>query len=130
MFNSFLLTLCGVLCVPLVFSQSISVNGLNLNQTSGTCDPSTFQTVGTASVNSTCIQLNAAGNFKQGGFWVCNSINLNQSFKLNFKSNFGSDQTTGDGIAFVLQEEGLGVIGGTGGGMGYANGNPINCAGG
>ena len=130
MYNSILLTLCGVFLAPLVFSQSISVNGLNLNQTTGACDSSTFQIVGTASVNSTCIQLNEAGNFKQGGFWACNTISLDQSFKLNFKANFGSDQTTGDGIAFVLQEEGLGVIGGTGGGMGYANGNPINCIGG
>ena len=119
-----------MLLAPLIFSQSISVNGLSLNQTTGVCDPSTFQTVGTASINADCIQLNAAGNFEQGGLWVCNSISLDQSFKLNFKANFGSDQTTGDGIAFVLQEEGLNVIGGTGGGMGYANGNPINCLGG
>ena len=93
-----------MLLAPLIFSQSISVNGLSLNQTTGVCDPSTFQTVGTASINADCIQLNAAGNFKQGGLWVCNSISLDQSFKLNFKANFGSDQTTGDGIAFVLQE--------------------------
>ena len=74
--------------------------------------------------------MNGAGNFQQGAVWVCNTISLYQSFKLNFKANFGSDQNTGDGIAFVLQSEGLGVLGGTGGGIGYAIGNPINCLGG
>ena len=74
--------------------------------------------------------MNGPGNFQQGAVWVCNTISLYQSFKLNFKANFGADQLTGDGIAFVLQGEGLDVLGGTGGGMGYAPGNPINCQGG
>ncbi|OUT72547.1 MAG: hypothetical protein CBB76_00955, partial [Crocinitomicaceae bacterium TMED16] len=119
-----------MLLAPLIFCQAITVNGSTLNQTSGTCDANTYQLVGTSSANASCINMNGAGNFQQGAVWVCNTLSLYQSFKLNFKANFGSDQTTGDGIAFILQSEGLGVLGGTGGGMGYANGNPINCLGG
>lgn len=95
MYNSILLKLCGVFLAPFVFSQSISVNGLNLKQTTGAFNFSTFQIVGTAHL---LIQLNEVGNFKQGGFWACNTISLDQSFKLNLKANFGSDKTTGDGI--------------------------------
>ncbi|MCH1479749.1 MAG: hypothetical protein L7U23_06600, partial [Crocinitomicaceae bacterium] len=130
MFNSLILTLCGVLFAPLIFCQAITVNGSSLNQTSGTCDANTYQLVGTSSANGSCIDMNGPGNFQQGAVWVCNTISLYQSFKLNFKANFGADQLTGDGIAFVLQGEGLNVLGGTGGGMGYAPGNPINCQGG
>ena len=130
MFNSLILTLCGVLFAPLIFCQTITVNGSSLNQTSGTCDANTYQLVGTSSANGSCIDMNGPGNFQQGAVWVCNTISLYQSFKLNFKANFGADQLTGDGIAFVLQGEGLDVLGGTGGGMGYAPGNPINCQGG
>ncbi|MDA9987261.1 L-type lectin-domain containing protein, partial [Crocinitomicaceae bacterium] len=130
MYYSLILSLCGVLFAPLIFCQTITLNGTSLNQTSGTCDANTYQLVGTAGTNGSCIDMNAAGNFQQGALWVCNTISLYQSFKLNFKANFGSNQLTGDGIAFVLQGEGLNVLGGTGGGMGYAPGNPINCQGG
>ncbi|MEJ6588704.1 MAG: hypothetical protein QNL43_02775, partial [Crocinitomicaceae bacterium] len=133
MFNSIILTLFSVIFTTTILSQSITLNGTVVTPTGpipGSCDANTFQTVGTANVNGTCIDMNTPGNFQQGAVWVCNTISLFQSFKLSFKANFGSNQATGDGIAFVLQGEGLNVLGGTGGGMGYAPGNPINCLGG
>ena len=94
LFNSLILTLCGVLFAPLIFCQTITVNGSSLNQTSGTCDANTYQLVGTSSANGSCIDMNGTGNFQQGAVWVCNTIRLYQSFKLNFKANFLADQLT------------------------------------
>ena len=134
MFNSTILTLFSVIFTTTIFSQAITLNGAVINPTTGastSCTANSYQTVNNATSNGTCINLNSSGNFNNGAVWVCNTIDLNQTFKLNFSANFGSDIATGDGIAFLLQQEGVpNVIGGTGGGMGYSPGNPINCQGG
>jgi hypothetical protein len=131
--NRILLSAIITMLVSLSFAQSITTNGIPLTETGGTptsCLANGFKTINSASqFGTTCIELTTgSASFENGAFWVCDPIDLNQSFKITFTANFGSDPTTGDGIAFLLQTEGLPqVIGGRGGGIGYSDGDGIGC---
>ncbi|HAE31740.1 MAG TPA: hypothetical protein DCF89_11550, partial [Flavobacteriales bacterium] len=126
-----------IVAILLVFCNStfsqLSTNGValtDLTASPGTCSGGGFQTVNFATVSGSCINLTTNGiTFESGAVWACDPIDLNQTFKVTFTANFGSDVTTGDGIAFLLQTEGVpNVIGGEGGGIGYALGNGANCS--
>ena len=113
-----------------IYSQAITVNGIPLFESGGapmTCSPGGYKTISSASTSGTCLQMTTSG-FQAGAVWVCDGINLNETFKINFSANFGTDISTGDGVAFLLQQEALpGVLGGRGGGLGYATGDGVGC---
>ncbi len=112
-----------------VYAQSIVVDGLSLVNSGGganTCVANGYKLVGTAMTNNGCASL-TQNSFDAGGMWICDPINLNQSFKVYFEANFDVFNS-GDGMAFVLQAEGVpNVLGGEGGGIGYSYGNLTGC---
>ncbi len=110
-------------------AQNVVVNGTTLVNSGGgvnTCVANGFKLVGTAQTQGACASL-TQNTFDAGGMWICDPINLNQSFKLYFEANFDAFNS-GDGMAFVLQTEGVpNVLGGEGGGIGYSYGNLGGC---
>ncbi len=60
-----------------------------------------------------------------GGVWFDNPIDLDEDFSINFQGNFGSKDINGaDGLAIVFKGNATPVIGGVGGGIGYAGISP------
>ena len=114
-------------------AQVLSINGTALTASGGgpsNCAVGGFKTLNSAGVSGSCVTF-TTGSFQNGAIWACSPINLNQSFKLTFTANFGSNTAAGDGMAFLLQTEGVPqVIGGRGGGLGYAQGDGGGCQGG
>ena len=110
-------------------AQTILVNGTTLSSVGGSpnnCTANGYKLKGTAQLSGNCISL-TQNDFDAGAAWVCDPINLNESFKITFDANFGNINS-GDGLAFVLQEEGVpSVLGGQGGGLGYSYGNLAGC---
>lgn len=122
--------LISFLCfIPALFAQNIVVNGTTLTNAGGApgnCTAGSYKLVGSAISNGACVSLTQMV-FSSGGMWVCDPINLNESFKLYFEANFGAINS-GDGMAFVLQTEGVPLtLGGQGGGIGYSYGNLGGC---
>lgn len=128
-----LLTICTLLCLCMpICAQTILTNGITLAQTGGSpssCLSNGYKTLSPAFVNGNCIDLTTGGNnFESSAVWACDPINLGQNFKISFTGNFGSTVGAGDGIAFVLQTEGVPQVkGGQGGGIGYSYGNGAAC---
>jgi hypothetical protein len=127
-----------VVILTLVFSHSIlaqvmSLDGVVLTASGGApsnCTAGGYKTLNSAGVSGNCVTF-TTGGFQNGAIWACSGINLNQSFKLTFTINFGNNTVAGDGMAFLLQTEGVPqVIGGRGGGLGYAQGDGAGCQGG
>lgn len=84
-----------------------------------------YTTVGTTTTfGNNCFRLTQALNGQNGSVWNNSSINLNQSFDLQFQLYFGTNDGNGaDGIAFVLHNQTTGTgIGG--GGVGYGGITP------
>ncbi|MFN5845706.1 MAG: lectin-like domain-containing protein, partial [Flavobacteriia bacterium] len=127
-----LVLVCGIQVISSSHAQVLSLNGAALTASGGApsnCTAGGYKTLNSANVSGNCVTF-TTGTFQNGAIWACSGINLNQSFKLNFTINFGNVTTTGDGMAFLLQAEGpTGVIGGAGGGLGYAQGNGTSCQG-
>jgi hypothetical protein len=119
-----------ILFPQLLTAQVLTLNGTALPAGGGSpssCTAGSYKTLNSATVSGNCLSF-TSGAFQNGAIWACSSINLNQSFKLSFQINLGSNANTGDGIAFVLQTEGVPqVIGGRAGGLGYALGDGSNC---
>lgn len=91
------------------------------------CPLNQYKIIKAANSNANCVRF-TTNSFQNGAIWSCNSLNLAQSFKVNFEINFGANMNTGDGMAFLLQEEGVPlVIGGRAGGLGYALGDGQQC---
>jgi hypothetical protein len=121
------------------YGQFIRVNGTTITEGGGSpssCASGNFKRINTASavgnLSANCVTL-TTNSGQNGAVWVCDAINLNQPFKITFTANFGTNSApgVGDGIAFLLQREAVpGVIGGRGGGIGYAQGDGSNCQGG
>ena len=87
-----------------------------------------FVTNGSAfSTGSNCFTLTPALNNQNGSVWSTSTINLTQSFDLNFTMSFGSNDAGADGNCFILQPAGTGILGNDGGGMGF-EGLPIGFA--
>lgn len=113
----------------MTFAQNVLVDGVplaNAGGAPGNCTVGGYKLVGTAIGSGSCVSLTQS-TFSSGALWVCDPINLNESFKLYFEANFGAINS-GDGLAFVLQAEGVPQqLGGQGGGMGYSLGNLGGC---
>ena len=118
------------LCLGWISGQVLSLNGVALIASGGApsnCTAGGYKTINSASIAGNCVTF-TSGSFQNGAIWACTPIDLNQSFKLTFSANFGSNTATGDGMAFLLQTEGVPqVIGGRAGGIGYAQGDGSNC---
>ena len=129
----FFLLICGIHEMNSLRAQVLSLNGTALTASGGApsnCTAGGYKTLNSASVSGNCVTF-TTGSFQNGAIWACSGINLNQSFKLTFTANFGTNSAAGDGIAFLLQTEGVPqVIGGRGGGIGYAQGDGGGCQGG
>lgn len=114
-------------CIPLSNAQ-VTLNGASVLEGGGrpsSCPTGTYKVKSAGTTNGNCIEITQNyANFLSGAFWYCDQLDLTQSFRFDFSINFGSDATGGDGIAFVLQNEGVSdVKGGAGGGLGYAQGD-------
>jgi gliding motility-associated-like protein len=111
------------------YGQFITVNGTTITDGGGgpSCNSGNFKRVNSATLETNCMRF-TNGTFQNGAVWVCNTIDLDQGFKVNFTANFGNNTAGGDGMAFVVQREGApGVIGGRAGGIGYAQGDGTSC---
>lgn len=112
-----------------VYGQNVVVNGVTLVNAGGganNCIPNGYKLKGTAISSGGCVSL-TQNTFDAGAMWICDPINLNQSFKVSFEANFDAFNS-GDGIAFVLQTVGVpSFLGGEGGGLGYTYGNLTGC---
>ena len=123
----------AVLLFFVIFSVTLSdaqitLNGNPVAEGGGrpsACPTGTYKVKSAGVTNGSCIEITQNyANFLSGAFWYCDQLDLTQSFRFDFSINFGSDATGGDGIAFLLQNEGVSdVKGGAGGGLGYALGD-------
>ena len=111
------------------FGQNVVVDGVALANAGGgpgNCTANGYKLKGTAVGIGSCASLTQS-TFDAGAMWICDPINLNESFKVYFEANFDVFNS-GDGIAFVLQTEGVpNVLGAEGGGIGYSYGNLTGC---
>ncbi len=79
-----------------------------------------FVTNGSAfSTSGNCFTLTPPINTQLGSVWATSTINLTQSFDLNFTMSFGANDGGADGNCFILQPAGTNVLGIGGGGMGF-----------
>ena len=131
MSRKLLSTIVFLFCAVLSgYGQNIIVDGTTLTNVPGgplnNCAPDGYRLVGSALGNGNCVSLTQT-TFSSGALWVCDEMNLNQSFKVNFQANFGTINS-GDGIAFVLNSDpNSDLVGGAGGGMGYSFGTFTGC---
>lgn len=127
-FKFYILLFFSFLLTPL-FSQNVVVNGttlVNSGGAPGNCIAGGYKLKGTAIPSGNCVSLTQS-TFDAGAMWICDPIDLNQSFKVYFQANFDAFNS-GDGVAFVLQSEGVPeVLGAEGGGLGYSYGNLTGC---
>jgi gliding motility-associated-like protein len=87
-----------------------------------------FVTNGSAfSTGGNCFTLTPPVNTQLGSVWATSTIDLTQSFDLNFTMSFGSNDGGADGNCFILQPTGTNVLGIGGGGMGF-EGIPVGFA--
>lgn len=120
--RTFLLYLCLVLL-------SLSV------QAQFTMTPATFAGNGAVSLGNNCWRLNdTLVNTERGVIWSTQRINLNEGFDFTFYVSVMSESTpffAADGMAFVLQDQGLAATSAIGGNTnGYLNQTPnppTNC---
>ncbi len=85
-----------------------------------------FAFMGSATNNGGgCYVLTSNLNWEQGTAWYNTPINLSQPLTIQYNLNFGTNDGGGaDGIAFVMQNQGTGVIGNMGEGIGYQGISP------
>ncbi len=87
-----------------------------------------FVTNGSAfATGPNCFTLTPPINTQNGSVWSTSTIDLNQSFDLNFTMSFGFNDSGADGNCFILQPAGTNVLGIGGGGLGF-EGLPIGFA--
>ena len=79
-------------------------------------------TIGSASdLGSNCFRITPDQFDLSGGAWYDNPINFSNDFTIFYENNFGTKDGNGaDGMALVFKTNATAVIGGTGGGIGYA----------
>lgn len=83
------------------------------------CSIGSWTTNGSALIASNSVSF--PGTDVAGSAWNNTPINLGLDFDMTFPVYLGPNSNAADGIAFVLQSEGLNAIGGWGGGMGFGN---------
>ena len=87
-----------------------------------------FVTNGSAfATGGNCFTLTPPVNTQLGSVWATSTIDLTQSFDLNFTMSFGASDGGADGNCFILQPTGTSVLGIGGGGMGF-EGIPVGFA--
>ncbi len=87
-----------------------------------------FVTNGSAfATGSNCFTLTPAFNTQNGSVWSTATLDLTQSFDLNFTMSFGASDGGADGNCFILQPAGTNVLGIGGGGLGF-EGLPVGFA--
>ena len=79
-------------------------------------------TTGSASdLGGNCFQVTPDQLNLAGGVWYDNSINFTNDFTIYYQNNFGNKNANGaDGMALVFKPNPSAIIGGTGGGIGFA----------
>ncbi len=97
----------------LVFCQATATN--TPTATPASCAIGSWTTNGSALMTSSAISF--TGTDTAGSAWNNSQVNLDSSFDMTFTVYVSS----ADGIAFVLQSEGLNAIGGWGAGIGFGN---------
>ena len=112
-------------------AQLFTLDNVPMTETLGgkpsACPVDQYKVINAANSNANCVTFTTSA-FQNGAVWSCNTLNLAQSFNVSFEINFGANTNTGDGMAFLLQEEGVPlVIGGRAGGLGYALGDGQQC---
>lgn len=83
------------------------------------CSIGTWTANGSAIVSSNAVTF--PGTDTSGSAWNNTPLNLSSSFDMTFPVYLGPNSSAADGVAFLLQTEGLNAIGGWGGGMGFGN---------
>jgi hypothetical protein len=105
LFIRFLLILTTVLYINnTLLAQTFKVNG---------------NAYSNASYGANYYTLTQAAAGQNGSLWYDKMIDLTFPFTFNYSVYQGNTSTGADGMAFVLQQVGTGVIGGAGSGMGY-----------
>ena len=76
------------------------------------------------SVDADCVQLTTNAPNQVGAAWHDCTLNVSQPFDITFDVNLGNDNGGADGMCFVLHQAGTGngVLGGSGGSVGYSGG--------
>ena len=101
--------------VILILTTAVFINNALLAQT--------FKVNGNAYSNSSYganyYTLTQAAAGQNGSIWFDKKIDLTFPFTFNYSVYQGNTQTGADGMAFVLQQSGTSVVGGSGSGMGY-----------
>ena len=100
-------------------AQLFTLDNVPMTETLGgkpsACPVDQYKVINAANSNANCVTFTTSA-FQNGAVWSCNTLNLAQSFNVSFEINFGANTNTGDGMAFLLQEEGVPlVIGGRAG---------------
>ncbi len=81
--------------------------------------------VGSSSaLGNNCYQITPSIPWQNGAIWYNESIDLNQSFHLQFVASFGNNTGGADGMVFVMQQVANNVLGEDGGGMGFSGFQP------
>ena len=66
-----------------------------------------YNVIGDAIFNgSDCYSITPSSDYKEGAIWFKDSIDLQNTFDLYYKVNFGCDNLGGDGLAFVIHSSG------------------------
>ena len=66
-----------------------------------------YNVIGDAIFNgSDCYSITPSSDYKEGAIWYKDSIDLQNTFDLYYKVNFGCDNLGGDGLAFVIHSSG------------------------
>jgi hypothetical protein len=96
------------------YNVSVLLNNCNASNPGYTTNGSARAT------DPTCYELTPAIIYNAGSIWNNTIINLNQNFDIQARLYFGATDNGADGLAFVLQSNGLTAIGEHGGGIGYS----------
>lgn len=75
-----------------------------------------------------CYRLTAASSYQVGSAWCQDNLDLSTPFDLRLDVMFGNNDGGADGLAFVLQGQGLNAIGAVGSSLGYAVNAPADPA--
>jgi Legume lectin domain len=134
-------------CVRLGLVGALAASGLAVLGTSALADPPppagkavvdypNFANAGTLARNGTAaiarsgaartkvLRLTNGGYRQAGSAWAPTAIDPHQSFTTTFEVSLHGHGPGADGFAFVLQNNGVRALGGTGGGLGYRGRTP------
>ena len=86
-----------------------------------------FTINGNASIlGGDCYRLTSSSSYQAGSAWCQDALDLSVPFDLRLDVKFGNSDGGADGLAFVLQGQGLNAIGAVGSSLGYAVNAPAD----